>query len=158
MVKTDRMTMANSLEARCPFLDHELLEFSCTIPSELKLKGMTTKYILKRALQDIVPHEIIRRKKHGFGVPVGRWFRTSLNSYLHEMLLSREALARGYFHEPTLRRLIAEHESGKRDHGHRLWSLLTFEIWHRIFIDQEKSHWLSETSKTESKSFASSAG
>jgi len=158
LVKTDRMTMANSLEARCPFLDHELLEFSCTIPSELKLKGMTTKYILKRALQDIVPQEIIRRKKHGFGVPVGRWFRTSLNSYLHETLLGREALARGYFHEPTLRRLIAEHESGKRDHGHRLWSLLTFEIWHRIFIDQEKSHWLSEASKTESRSFASLAG
>lgn len=157
LVKTDRMTMANSLEARCPFLDHELLEFACTIPSELKLKGMTTKYILKRALQGIVPQEIIRRKKHGFGVPVGRWFRTSLNSYLHETLLSREALARGYFHEATLRRLIAEHESGKRDHGHRLWSLLTLEIWHRMFIDQEKSHWLAETSKTESRSFASSA-
>lgn len=158
LVKTDRMTMANSLEARCPFLDQQLLEFSCTIPSELKLKGLTTKYILKRALQDIVPREIINRKKHGFGVPVGRWFRTSLNRYLHETLLSREALARGYFHEGTLRRLIAEHESGKRDHGHRLWSLLTFEIWHRIFIEREKSSWLSETSKTESRSFASSAG
>jgi asparagine synthase (glutamine-hydrolysing) len=158
LVKTDRMTMANSLEARCPFLDHELLEFACSIPSALKLKGMTTKYILKRALEGIVPPEIIQRKKHGFGVPVGRWFRTSLNSYLHETLLSREALARGYFHEATLRRLIAEHESGKRDHGHRLWALLTLEIWHRLFIDEEKSHWRSEASKTESKSFASLAG
>jgi asparagine synthase (glutamine-hydrolysing) len=158
LVKTDRMTMANSLEARCPFLDHQLLEFSCTIPSELKIKGMTTKYILKRALKDIVPQEIIDRKKHGFGVPVGRWFRTSLRSYLRDTLLSREALARGYFHESTLRRLIAEHESGKRDHGHRLWSLLTLEIWHRMFIDQEKSSWQSETPKTELKSFASLAG
>jgi asparagine synthase (glutamine-hydrolysing) len=158
LVKTDRMTMANSLEARCPFLDHELLEFACTIPAELKLKGMTTKYILKRALQGIVPQEIIDRKKHGFGVPVGRWFRTSLKSYLRDTLLSREALRRGYFNEPTLRRLIAEHESGKRDHGHRLWSLLTFEIWHRIFIEQDKSCWPSRTPKTQSSSFASLAG
>jgi asparagine synthase (glutamine-hydrolysing) len=158
LVKTDRMTMANSVEARCPFLDQQLLEFACAIPSELKLRGMTTKYILKRALKDIVLQEIIDRKKHGFGVPVGRWFRTNLKSYLHETLLSREALARGYFHEATLRRLIAEHESGKRDHGHRLWSLLTFEIWHRVFIEQDRSSWLAETSKTESRSFASSAG
>ena len=158
LVKTDRMTMANSLEARCPFLDHQLLEFSCTIPSELKLKGMTTKYILKRALKDIVPQEIIDRKKHGFGVPVGRWFRTSLKNYLRDTLLSREALARGYFHESTLRRLIGEHENGKRDHGHRLWALLTLEIWQRMFIDQEKSSWQFEKSKTESRSFASSAG
>jgi asparagine synthase (glutamine-hydrolysing) len=157
LVKTDRMTMANSLEARCPFLDHQLLEFSCTIPSELKLKGMTTKYILKRALKDIVPQEIIDRKKHGFGVPVGRWFRTSLNTYLRDTLLSPEALARGYFHGSAVRRLIGEHESGKRDHGHRLWALLSLEVWHRVFIDQEAGPWLSKTSTTGLKSFAISA-
>jgi asparagine synthase (glutamine-hydrolysing) len=158
LVKTDRMTMANSLEARCPFLDQEFLEFSCAIPTKLKLKGMTTKYILKRALQGIVPQQIIDRKKHGFGVPVGRWFRTSLNGYLHETLLSDVALARGYFDETILRRLIAEHESGKRDHGHKLWALLTFEIWHRIFIEREKSSWLPDRSRTESRYFASLAG
>jgi asparagine synthase (glutamine-hydrolysing) len=157
LVKTDRMTMANSLEARCPFLDQELLEFASGIPSALKLKGMTTKYILKAALADILPKEIIHRKKHGFGVPVGRWFRTSLKSYLQDTLLSRAALGRGYFKEAVLRRLIAEHESGKRDHGHRLWALLTLEIWHRLFIDEEKLHWRTETSKTELKSFVSSA-
>jgi asparagine synthase (glutamine-hydrolysing) len=158
LIKSDRMTMANSLEARCPFLDHKLLEFACTIPSELKLKGMTTKYILKQALEDILPKDIIHRKKHGFGVPVGRWFRTRLNSYVRDTLLSRDALLRGYFNEAVLRRLIAEHESGKRDHGHRLWALLTFEIWHRMFIDREKSDWRSETTKTALKSFAPSAG
>jgi asparagine synthase (glutamine-hydrolysing) len=158
LVKTDRMTMANSLEARCPFLDQHLAEFAAGIPSKLKLKGMTTKYILKRALQGIVPDEIIHRKKHGFGVPVGRWFRTNLKRYLHETLLSPEALQRGYFHESPLRRLINEHQSGKRDHGHRLWALLTLEIWHRIFIDQEISPWISETPRAELKSFASSAG
>jgi asparagine synthase (glutamine-hydrolysing) len=158
LVKTDRMTMANSLEARCPFLDQKLLEFANSIPSKLKLKGMTTKYILKRALQGIVPEEIIYRKKHGFGVPVGRWFRTSLKDYVRETLLSPDALRRGYFHESSLRRLIEEHQSGKRDHGHRLWALLTLEIWHRVFIDQEVSPWLSNTVKTGSKSFASLAG
>jgi asparagine synthase (glutamine-hydrolysing) len=158
LVKTDRMTMANSLEVRCPFLDQQLVEFAAGIPSKLKLKGMTTKYILKRALQGIVPDEIIHRKKHGFGVPVGRWFRTSLKRYLHETLLSPEALQRGYFNESSLRHLIEEHQSGKRDHGHRLWALLTLEIWHRVFIDEEVSPWLSETPKTGLKSFASLAG
>jgi asparagine synthase (glutamine-hydrolysing) len=158
LVKTDRMTMANSLEARCPFLDHPFLEFAAGIPSKLKLKGMTTKYILKRALAGIVPDEIIRRKKHGFGVPVGLWFRTSLKRYLNETLLSPEALQRGYFHESSLRRLIEEHQSGKRDHGHRLWALLTLEMWHRVFIDQQVSPWFSATPKTELKSFASSVG
>jgi asparagine synthase (glutamine-hydrolysing) len=135
LVKTDRMSMANSLEARSPFLDQELVEFAARIPSRLKLRAITTKYILKRALESLVPHEIIRRKKHGFGVPVGRWFRTDLKNYVREVLLSPLALGRGYFKEETLRRLIDEHQSGKRDHGHRLWALLTLEIWHQVFID-----------------------
>jgi len=156
LVKTDRTTMANSLEARCPFLDQDLVEFAAGIPSELKLKGITTKYILKQALAGLIPQEIIRRKKHGFGVPVGRWFRTGLKTYIRNMLLSQETLRRGYFHESVLRRLIEEHQSGKRDHGHRLWALLTLEIWHRIFIDQEISHWESDTPRQELKSYASS--
>jgi asparagine synthase (glutamine-hydrolysing) len=139
LVKTDRMTMANSLEARCPFLDQELLEFAARIPSDLKLKGFTTKYILKRALEGFVPREIIHRRKHGFGVPVGHWFRTSLKDYVQEVLLSPQALRRGYFREEALRRLLAEHQNGKRDHSHRLWALLTFEMWHRVFLDQETS-------------------
>jgi asparagine synthase (glutamine-hydrolysing) len=158
LVKTDRMTMANSLEARCPFLDQQLLEFAAGIPSNLKLNGMTTKYILKRALKGIVPDEIIHRKKHGFGVPVGRWFRTSLKDYVRKTLLSPEALQRGYFSESYVCRLIEEHQSGKRDHGHRLWALLTLEIWHQVFIDKEVSPWLSEAPKTGLKSFALSAG
>jgi asparagine synthase (glutamine-hydrolysing) len=137
LVKTDRMTMANSLEARCPFLDHELIEFAARIPSGLKLSGMTTKYILKKSLEDIVPKEIIHRKKHGFGVPVGHWFKTSLKDYVREVILSPQALRRGYFKEEILRKLIEEHQTGRRDHGHRLWALLTFEMWHRVFMDRE---------------------
>ncbi|MGH7963833.1 MAG: asparagine synthase (glutamine-hydrolyzing) [Candidatus Binatia bacterium] len=139
LVKTDRMSMANSLETRCPFLDQALLEFAACIPSDLKLKGFTTKYILKKALAGLVPREIIRRKKHGFGVPVGRWFRTSLKEYVRDILLSPQALRRGYFKEGALRQLIEEHQSGKRDHGHRLWALLTFEVWHQVFLDQTVS-------------------
>jgi asparagine synthase (glutamine-hydrolysing) len=156
LVKTDRMTMANSLEARCPFLDHRLLEFACRIPSQLKLKGMTTKYVLKRALKGLVPEEIIWRKKHGFGVPVGRWFRTSLKHFIRETLLSPETVQRGYFREEAVRMLVDEHISGKRDHGHRLWALLTFEIWHRLFIDREVGPWISTREKTKSEFFASS--
>jgi asparagine synthase (glutamine-hydrolysing) len=127
--------MANSLEARCPFLDQELVEFAARIPSDLKLRGLTKKYILKEALKGLVPKEIILRKKHGFGVPVGRWFRNELKDYVRDILLSPQALRRGYFNEEILQQLIDEHQSGRRDHGHRLWTLLTFEIWHRVFID-----------------------
>jgi len=156
LVKTDRMTMANSLEARCPFLDHWLLEYASRIPSSLKLRGMTTKYVLKRALEGILPREIIWRKKHGFGVPIGRWFRAGLKDFLCDNLLSPTALRRGYFDEQAVRRLVGEHLSGKRDHGHRLWALLTLEIWHRVFIDCEVSSWLPFTARTSSEFCASS--
>jgi asparagine synthase (glutamine-hydrolysing) len=136
LVKTDRMSMAHSLEARCPFLDHELIEFVGKIPSALKLKGLTTKYILKKAMEGLVPSQIVHRKKHGFGAPVGQWFRTSLREYVRETLLSPGALRRGYFREEVVRDLIDEHQCGKRDHGQRLWVLLTLEIWHQIFIDR----------------------
>jgi len=157
LVKTDRMTMAHSLEARCPFLDDQLLACASTIPSQLKLKGMTTKYVLKRALEGLLPREIVWRKKHGFGVPMGRWFRAGLKDFLCDAILSPEALQRGYFKEQAVRTLVGEHMSGKRDHGHRLWALLTFEIWHRLFIDQEVSPWLPNLVKTKSGSYASSA-
>jgi asparagine synthase (glutamine-hydrolysing) len=137
LVKTDRMTMANSLEARCPFLDQELFDFAAHLPGGFKLRGLTSKYILKKMLAGILPPEIIYRKKHGFGVPVGHWFRNSLKDYVRDLLLCPRALRRGYFREESVRRLVEEHQSGKRDHGHRLWALLTFEMWHRLFIDQE---------------------
>jgi asparagine synthase (glutamine-hydrolysing) len=157
LVKTDRMTMANSLEARCPFLDQRLLEFASGIPSALKLKGMTTKYVLKRALAGYLPQDIIWRKKHGFGVPVGHWFRTSLREFLCDHLLSPTARQRGYFDEQRLRCLISEHLSGQQDHGHRLWALLTLEVWHRLFIDREVNPWPPMATKIKSEFYASSA-
>ncbi|MFQ6014042.1 MAG: asparagine synthase (glutamine-hydrolyzing), partial [Anaerolineae bacterium] len=138
LVKADRMSMANSLEVRSPFLDQELLQFAAEIPVSLKLNGLTTKYILKKALRGLVPQEIIERPKHGFGVPVGRWFRTELKEYVRQVLLSPTALRRGYFEEESLKWLINQHQEGKRDFGHQLWTLLTFELWHQIFINGER--------------------
>jgi asparagine synthase (glutamine-hydrolysing) len=135
LVKADRMSMAHSLETRCPFLDQNLIEFAAHVPSHLKIRGLTTKYILKRALRGLVPAEVIARRKHGFGVPIGRWFRTDLKDYVRDVLLDPQALRRGYFNEATLSRLVDEHQSGKRDYSHCLWALLTFEVWHRMFID-----------------------
>jgi asparagine synthase (glutamine-hydrolysing) len=140
LVKVDRMSMANSLEVRCPFLDQELVEFAARIPGHLKLRGLRTKYIVKKALQDLIPPEILARKKHGFGVPIGAWFRTHLKDYVCAVLLSPQALRRRYFKEDALRQLISEHQSGARDHSHRLWTLLTLEVWHQVFIDGAIEH------------------
>ena len=136
LVKADRMSMANSLEVRSPFLDTELIEFAARIPSNLKLRGLTMKYILKRSVKGIVPREIVHRKKHGFGVPIGRWFRDDLRPLVRDTVLSRRAAERGYFRPDVLRRVVEEHETGRRDHGHRLWTLLTLEVWHQMFIDE----------------------
>lgn len=135
LIKTDRMSMAASLEARSPFLDHVLVEFACGMPASLKLKGGVGKYILRRAFEGRLPPEIIRRRKHGFGVPVGRWFRASLREYLTEMLLSRRAAERGLVRPEAAAQWVSEHLSGQRDHGQALWALLMLEVWCRSFLD-----------------------
>ncbi|MBN2304478.1 MAG: asparagine synthase (glutamine-hydrolyzing) [Anaerolineae bacterium] len=135
LIKADRSSMAPSLEARAPFLDHKLVELAARIPSNLKLRGGVTKHILKQAAAGLLPDDIIYRPKHGFGVPLGRWFREGLRDYAHNVLLDSGTLARGYFHEAAIRHLLDEHTNGQRDHGQRIWTLLTFEWWHRLFID-----------------------
>jgi asparagine synthase (glutamine-hydrolysing) len=135
LIKADRASMAASLEARSPFLDHKLVELAARIPSNLKLRGTTTKHILKVAAAGLLPDDIIHRQKHGFGVPVGRWFREDLRAYARDVLLDPSALARGYFRESTVRQLLDEHTSGQRNYGQQIWTLLTFEWWHRLFID-----------------------
>ncbi len=134
LVKMDITSMANSLEARSPFLDHKLMEFAARIPASLKLKGITTKYILKKAFFKILPKEILQRQKQGFGVPVGNWFRNNLKDYAYEILLSRNCIKRGYFKEETVKRILNEHVLGRVDHGERIWSLINLELWHNMFI------------------------
>ncbi len=133
LVKMDIATMAHSLEARSPFLDHKLMEFNATIPSNLKLKGLTSKYILKKALRGLLPVKILKRGKMGFGVPIGKWFRKELKDYLKEILLDKRSLSREYFKRKRIEELVAEHVSGRIDHGYRLWTLLNLELWHRVF-------------------------
>jgi len=136
MVKMDIASMANSLEARSPFLDHVLVEFAARVPASFKVRGWTPKYILRRAAEGILPPVILARRKQGFSMPVDPWMRNELRGYVTELLLSPAALRRGYFREAGLRRLLAEQARGI-DHGHRLWALLVLEIWHRLFVDRE---------------------
>lgn len=137
LVKVDRATMANSLEARSPFLDHKVMEFAASLPLKYKLNGSQTKYVLKKAFAKEIPPSFLNRKKKGFGVPVGRWFSGELSDFVRDMLLSTRALKKDIFSRDYLTKLISEHDLGKRDHTHRIWALLSFEMWHRTFIDRE---------------------
>jgi len=135
LVKVDITTMANSLEARSPFLDHEVMEFAARLPVEIKFRGRRLKHLLKRAFSDLLPPENVNRRKMGFGVPVGQWFRGPLRELLQEALLSQQSLRRGYFREPEVRRLVVEHLERRADHSFQLWNLLMLELWHREFLE-----------------------
>jgi asparagine synthase (glutamine-hydrolysing) len=136
LTKVDRMSMAASLEARVPLLDHELIEFVTQIPSSLKMKGFETKYIFKKAMEGIVPPEILYREKQGFGVPIEEWINNELRARIHETLLERRTLERGYFEKSYIETLLDEHSKRRRDHSHALWILWMLELWHRRFLDK----------------------
>jgi asparagine synthase (glutamine-hydrolysing) len=133
--KVDIATMACSLEARSPFLDHHVVELASRMPIELKLQGRRGKVILTETFADLLPASIQTRAKMGFGVPIGPWFRGELKELLIESLLSEQALSRGYFRRQTIERLIDEHLSGQWDHSYRLWNLLCLEQWCRTYLD-----------------------
>jgi asparagine synthase (glutamine-hydrolysing) len=137
LVKVDRMSMANSLETRAPLLDHRLIEFAQTIPASLKLRGLETKYILKRAAAGLIPDEIINRPKQGFDVPIRRWFNRELREMLDDTLNDRRARERGDFNHRAVLAILDEHRRGVRDHSRQLWSLLVLELWRRAFIDRQ---------------------
>jgi asparagine synthase (glutamine-hydrolysing) len=139
LVKVDVASMANSLEARSPLLDHEFMEFAARIPSGLKLKGRTTKHILKEALRGILPDEVLFREKMGFGVPIDHWFRGELREMAYDTLLGTRAAARGYFRQEEVRRILGEHTSGAWNWHSHVWNLLMLELWHRMFIDGQSA-------------------
>ncbi len=126
--------MAASIESRVPFLDHPLVEFASRLPVRLRLRGFTTKYVLRQAMRGLLPEEILTRKKMGFPVPVGRWLRSTHRPLLDEYVLGERALSRGHFDPAYVRELVARHEAGE-NHSERLWSLLNLEMWQRIFLD-----------------------
>lgn len=133
LVKMDIATMSNSLEGRSPFLDNEFVELIASFPPELKLKGKVSKYILKKKLKNFLPDEILKRKKMGFGVPLGKWFKGELNNYLKEILLSDSFRSSYLFNFNEVKKLINEHKEKNVDHSSRLFLLLVFELWRRIF-------------------------
>jgi asparagine synthase (glutamine-hydrolysing) len=135
LVKVDIASMAVSLEARSPFLDHHLIEFAASLPEELKLRGLTTKYLLKRVLKKLLPAENLNRPKMGFGVPVGKWFRGTLETFLRETLLSEKSLRRGIFKPDAMKQLIDQHTRSEKDYSHQLWTLLMLELWFSLSID-----------------------
>ena len=138
LMKQDQMSMAASIESRVPFLDHKLVEFTARMPREMKLRGGSTKWILREAMKGILPAEIIDRPKMGFPVPVGSWFRGQFKHLVDEYVLGKRAMGRGIFDAGFVRSLVAAHDAGE-DHDERLWALVNFEIWQRQFIDGEKS-------------------
>jgi asparagine synthase (glutamine-hydrolysing) len=139
LVKMDIATMANSLEARSPFLDRDLAEFAATLPSTLKLRGRESKYILKRALDGLVPPENMFRRKQGFAVPIAVWFRGELREYLADHVLSRRFSERGLFRPETVQRIFDDHQQGRGDYAHHLWVLLMLELWFREYMDPRQS-------------------
>jgi asparagine synthase (glutamine-hydrolysing) len=129
LVKVDRASMACSLEVRAPFLDYELVEFVMGLPSGLKLKGLTSKYILKKIMKNILPKEIIKRKKKGFGVPIAKWAKGPLKG-LFEELLSPDRIRREGFLDPKyVTMLFQDHLAGRKDNRKQLWTLLIWELW-----------------------------
>ena len=135
LVKVDITSMANSLECRSPFLDHYLMEFAASLPAEYKLRRFIKKYILKKAVENIIPKDNIYRRKMGFAVPVGRWFRGELKGFLQDNLLSQDSLKRGYFKPDKIKDIVYQHTSGQKDWSFQLWSLLMLELWHQRFQD-----------------------
>ncbi len=137
LTKVDRMSMATSLEARVPLLDQDLIDYvTQKIPTSLKLKGDVTKYIFKKSLEGLVPKEILYREKQGFGVPIGEWINSQLKERIHDTLVEKRTLERGYFESKYIKLLLDEHSSGRRDHAHPLGVLWMLELWHRRFMDE----------------------
>lgn len=134
-VKVDVVSRANSLEVRAPFMDDRLFDFVSKLPSRFKLRGRTSKYILKKTIANSVPNQNIYRKKMGFAIPIHRWFRKEAKGILCDTLLSQGCLKRGYFRPKVIRHLVEEHISGRRNYSPQLWTLLMLELWHRNFID-----------------------
>lgn len=135
LVKVDIASMAVSLEARSPFLDHKLMEFAARLPENIKVSGLGTKTLLKKIAAKLVPPEVIYRRKMGFGVPVGHWLRNEMKDFLYEVLLSEKSLSRGIFKPAVVKDLIERHVSGKEDFNFPIWTLLMLELWFQKFID-----------------------
>ena len=137
LLKADKMTMANGLELRVPFLDHQLVEFAATLPNALKIRGKGGKTLLRSAMRRVLPDAIIDRPKKGFPIPIGSWLRTSLRQFTRDYLLARDSACGRYVDRDETALLVQEHEQGRADRSQEIWTLLVFEFWHRHFIEDQ---------------------
>ena len=151
LIKADKMTMANGLELRVPFLDHKMVEFAATLPNASKIHGKGGKTLLRSAMRGVLPDAIIDRPKKGFPIPIGSWLRTSLRQFTRDHLLARDSACSRYVDRDETARLVEEHEQGRADRSQEIWTLLVFEFWHRHFIEDHPAapgrHALMETQR-----------
>jgi asparagine synthase (glutamine-hydrolysing) len=138
LIKADRMTMANSVELRVPFLDHKILEFAARLPRNLKVRGWKMKYLLKKALAKHVPREILHRRKVGFPVPYVKWIGHELKDLVTDTLLDPKSISRGYFRKAAIQDLI-ELNSRSSGYAGEIFSLVVLELWHRAFMDPQET-------------------
>jgi len=136
-VKVDRATMANSLEARAPLLDHVLFEYAASLPISLKMRRWRGKHLLRRVAADLLPPSVLQKRKQGFAIPLAEWFRTSLRVMLGDLVSSRAFSERGVFDRNVVERSLKQHAAGDADHSERLWLVLMFELWARHFMDKQ---------------------
>jgi asparagine synthase (glutamine-hydrolysing) len=137
LVKMDMASMACSLEARSPFLDHRVIEFCAALPSTLKTDGSARKIVLRDAFRGLLPAAILERPKQGFSIPLRAWLRGPLVALARELLVEQPQGVREFFDLTTIRRMFEAHLSGRRNHAHRLWALMVFAQWYRLMIDQQ---------------------
>ncbi|UCH61297.1 MAG: hypothetical protein JSV61_07385, partial [Anaerolineales bacterium] len=135
LMLTDRMTMAHGLEARSPFLDHELVEYLARFPSQVKVQNGKPKYLMRKLAKEYLPDTIVQRDKQGFMFPIAYWFRNDLFPFLQEALLSSFFVKEGLFRKEAIQHLLQEHRSNRFDHHVRLWMLLNLEMWHQLYIE-----------------------
>ncbi len=140
LLRGDKLTMANSLEARVPLLDHKLVEFAARLPASMKLRGSQRKYLLKQVARRLLPAEIIDRKKQGFPIPIERWLRKEARPMMQDLLSTETLKRRGLFNISFVEKLIREHVAGYADHSTKLWGLMSVEMWTRKFIDRDAIH------------------
>jgi asparagine synthase (glutamine-hydrolysing) len=133
---SDKLSSAASVEVRVPFLDNQVFDFMSRVPADLKLNGLRTKHLMRLALKDRLPKNILRRRKAGFGAPIRTWLRRDLRDMVDEVLSVNSLERRGYFDSLAVRRLIADDREGRADNTYRIWALVTLELWHRTFIDR----------------------
>jgi asparagine synthase (glutamine-hydrolysing) len=131
------MSMAASIESRVPFLDHVLVEFATRIPREVQLQGLTGKRILKKAMEDLLPHEILYRPKLGFPTPWSGWLAGPRLETIRALLLEPRSLRRGFFRREAIEKLFDDHRANHRDNYDRIWRLLNLELWHRVCLEGE---------------------